>query len=933
MMNETGETIDRSLSESNSPSNRVRTRWSHGLIAFAVAACMLFSTMTAFVLVPGTGSAEDEWVQIRVGTVLEPDDFNPFSMTTGISYTIAWMMYEMLYTTGPEMEPYPQLAQSYEKSENGTMWTYHLVEDSYWHDGEQVTAHDVAFTFNMILEYPDECALLGGYLKGFKYPVVALDDYTVQVSLEEPKATMLALTVPILPEHLWADVVAADEIKTVDLWDEDFFPGGPVGSGPMELVEYSKTSGFIRLYAHDPYHRLPGIEVDSINVDEILFVIYTNEAAMTTALQAGELDIVDGVPESLWDMILDEPGIDGQAPAALDLTEFGFNCASKELRESEDENGHPNFPKAATNLETTNLSVRQAVTMATNKTMIVDEILRNLAQEADSLIPTATPFWHYYVPEEEKFPFDLDAANELLDQWYSRDDDGDGIRENNTSGAELEFEFYYIRNTQRDELTATKMAEWCEEIGVQMNLNGVAEGTLYNMWFNLEYDCFIWNWQPDVDPAFLLSVLTTDEIPVDSSDITAWSDAFYSNPVYDQLYEDQLTAMDIYDRQAIVHEMQRIAYRDCPYICLWYPSSLVAYRTDDFMNFPDMERYSGSTPDSIWFYFEVEPYVEGANQPPYDVDAGEDVDLYVGDDYTFTGSAKDLESDDSELNWTWTINEEGIEMTLYGKSVTYLFEEVGVAYVTLTVRDPEGLSASDMMEVTVNEIPEEGVGWLRGYVVDADDVPIAEATVNIVGSESHDDTGPLGFYNMTVVPGTYDIEVSADGYASETASATITKDNVTWLNLTLDATAGSVSGFVYDSGTGEPIANALVELFLADEVNASYSKKTALNGSFTMPIVEAGTYTLIVTKSGYETNDTVEITVAAGDAKTVDVNMAPVDDEGSSSLAVMAGAAIALIAALVAAMLLMRRKKGGGSPAEEEAPPYDEPAEPEEPTS
>lgn len=902
-----------------------------GFAAFAVAACMLLSAFAAVLVVPsGVEAVQDEPVQIRVGTVLEPDDFNPFSMTTGISYTVAWMMYEMLYTTGPEREPYPQLAESYESSEDGLVWTYYLVQNSTWHDGWQVTAHDVAFTFNMILEYPDETALLGGYLKGFVYPVVALDDYTVEITLDAPKATMLAINVPILPEHLWTDVVADGEIETVDLWDPDYFPEGPVGSGPVKLLEYSKTSGFIRLGKHEGYHRLPGLETNTINVDEILYVIYTNEAAMTTALESGELDVVDGVPEGLWNTILSDPDIDGQAPAALDLTEFGFNCASKELRESTDENGKPNFQRAATNLETTNRSVRQAVAMATDKTMIIDEILRNLAQEADSLIPTATPFWHYYVPEEEKFEFNIEAANQLLDDsGYGQFDGSDfgfaGIRENETSGAKLEFEFYYIRNTQRDELTATKMTEWCEEIGIKMNMHGVSEGTLYNMWFNLEYDVFIWNWQPDVDPAFLLSVLTTGEIPVDSNDITAWSDCYYSNPVYDELYDAQLKAMDIYERQAIVHEMQRIAYIDCPYICLWYPSSLVAYRTDTFMNYPDMERYSGSTPDTMWFYFKIKPYVEGANTPPYDVNAGEDVTLYVGDEYTFIGSAKDLESEDADLNWTWEIVEDGIETTLYGKSVTHLFDTVCIADVTLSVSDPEGESDSDSVQVTVLELPEAGIGWLVGYVNSTDGTPIDGAVVDVVGSQAQDNTNSVGFYNITLEPGTYDIEASAEGYSYDTGNAIVVKDNHTWLNFTLEATAGSVSGFVYDSDTGDPIANALVQLFLQDEVNASYSKKTALNGSFTMASVNAGDYNVVVSKTGYETNDTADITIVIGDTVSLEVRLMAVSEGGTSdTAAIAAGAAIIVIAAIAAAALLMRRKKGPETGSDVDAPPPDE---------
>jgi peptide/nickel transport system substrate-binding protein len=901
----------------------------HGFATFVIAACMLLSSATALLVAsPTAAAAEDEYVQIRVGTILEPDDFNPFSMTTGISYTVAWMMYEMLYTSGPEREPYPQLAQSYEANEDGTVWTYHLVEDSYFHDGIQVTAHDVAFTFNMILENEDDCALLGGYLKGFQ-DVTAVDDFTVQITLDAAKATMLAITVPILPEHRWSAVVEDDKIKTVDLWDPDYFPDGPVGSGPMILSEYSKTSGFIKLLKHEQYHRLPGMEVDTINVDEILFVIYRNEAAMTTALQTGDIDVVDGVPELLWETLLEDPVIEGQAPAALDLTEVGFNCASKELRESTDDKGHDNFPRAASNLETTNLSVRQAITMATNRTQIVTEILQGLGQEADSLIPTATPFWHYYVPEEEKWPFDIDAANALLDQWYDRDDDDDGIRENNTSGAELEFEFYYISATARDELSAFKIADWCEDIGVQLNLHGVAEGTLYNMWFNLEYDMFIWNWQPDVDPSFLLSVLTTDEIPENCNDITAWSDCYYSNPEYDQLYEDQLLAMDPFDRQTIVHEMQQIAYRDCPYIMLWYPCSLVAYRTDEFMDFPDMERYGGSTPDTIWFYFEVKPYVEGANTPPYDVDAGDDEEVYVGDELTFSGSAEDLDNSLSELNWTWLFVDSEGEETLYGQTVSYTFDIVGVVQVTLSVSDPEGLSSSDSMEITVLELPEDEVGRLRGYVKDDAGTPIVGATVSIIGSTTTDrKTDETGFFNATVIAGSYEVNATAKGYSKENDSAVVTVGNITWLNFTLVMISGSVAGHVLDSVTADPVSGALVKLFLPDALNYSYAKKTDAAGAFQIESVDVGIYEVVVTATGFETNDTESVNVTAGAAVNLDILLVAIEEEsaGLDSTATAAIAVLAVIAAIVAATLLLRRRKGSepkddGSPGDEPPPP------------
>lgn len=79
----------------------------------------------------------------------------------------------------------------------------------------------------------------------------------------------------------------------------------------------------------------------------------------------------------------------------------------------------------------------------------------------------------------------------------------------------------------------------------------------------------------DVDPTSILKIMTTDQI-------MSWNDSFYSNPVYDDLFIQQSHEMDKNKRQAIIHEMQRIIYDDCPYIILAYGPELEAYRTDRF---------------------------------------------------------------------------------------------------------------------------------------------------------------------------------------------------------------------------------------------------------------------------------------------------------------------------------------------------------------
>ncbi|UCE80618.1 MAG: hypothetical protein JSV94_05545 [Methanobacteriota archaeon] len=653
----------------------------HGFASIAVAMCMLLSALTALVATAPSVEAEEPAIVYRIGVTEQPDSFNPFDMMAGTSWSVAHMMYEFLYAVGPKMDPYPQLAASHEYSDDYLTWTFHLVEDSYWHDGYPVTAHDVEFTFNMILDYPRECALMADYLENV-VKVTATDEYTVRIELEAPKANMLGLIIPILPEHRWTKVRDGDVgINRVDMFDQEYFPDGPVGSGPFILNEYSQAQGYISLLAQKPYHRLPDIEVDSVNIDELQFIIYKNANAMVTDLEIGNIDAVGGVPTLSWDTLMANPDIEGQTPATHILEEFGFNCAPPEWRESVNETtGERNFPDASTNYETCNVKVRQAMAMATDIPYIADEIHLGRAQEAYAIIPPATPFWHYAVPEEDKWHnYGIEGANALLDESGYGEFDNDGVRMNETNGARLEFEFYYIRSILMDELTAQKMQEWWKQIGVKVNLHAAAEGILYNLEFEMEYDMFIWSWWPDVDPTWFLSVLTTGQIPLDNSDNTKWSDAFYTNPYYDQLWLEQQQTMDIFERQAIVHEMQQIVYRDCPYICLVYPAGLIAYRTDNWENVPDMEISSGITPSSFWYYFEIEP----KGVPAFDIGLAPSYEVQRGQNTPFSVMIHDSDGDPLEVTWTFGDGSDEVSQTFTTGTDTSFEASVTHSYDTL----------------------------------------------------------------------------------------------------------------------------------------------------------------------------------------------------------------------------------------------------------
>jgi peptide/nickel transport system substrate-binding protein len=240
---------------------------------------------------------------MNIGVTQKPDSFNPFAMTLSISYQINFLLYDTLNSVEPDLTPGPQMATSWESNDDGTIWTYHIVEGATWHDDVPLTANDVNFTFNLIKDNPDECALFGNYLQGFT-EIVALDDYTIRITTDQPKATMLSLMVPILPEHLWG-AVPVDKLSDVDPWDTEYFEDGPVGSGPLILDYYDQTRGEISMLKWARYY------IDVVNVDEALYLIFSFEDAMMTALYAGDIDIASGVPARVWNTTLAKDDIEG----------------------------------------------------------------------------------------------------------------------------------------------------------------------------------------------------------------------------------------------------------------------------------------------------------------------------------------------------------------------------------------------------------------------------------------------------------------------------------------------------------------------------------------------------------------------------------------------------------------------------------------------
>jgi peptide/nickel transport system substrate-binding protein len=495
----------------------------------------------------------DEEVVVRFGTTNSLDSLNPFKAVEVPSYEVINMQYNLLVEFSQEdLSPVPGIAESWETSEDGLTWTYHLNPDATWSDGEPVTSEDVKYTYERIQE--EEQGTYIDYVRQIDR-IETPDDQTVVLHTKKPSVQMLSIWVPILPKHIWEDV-PADESKT--------FKNEPaIGSGPFQAQEWRRGQ-FVRLVKNPHYFR------SEPAVDEIVVQFYDNPDTMVQALKQGEVDFIDSIPTRLFQSLEGEPQIETLSSSDAGFTELGFNLYEpnpqviEEFDAPETSTGHPAL---------LDVRVRQAINWAIDEQELTDSVLLGEGQVGSTLVPPPLAKYHLELEESEVMGFDIARAQELLAEAGWEDTDGNGFVDKDGEDLELRL---YVRSESTDTIkVGTFISDWLEQAGIRVNTKAVSDNTLTDDIYAADYDMFIWGWGSDPDPDFILSVLTCGQFMF-------WSDTFWCNEEYSRLYEEQKTQLDLDERAETIHEMQRIAYEESPYVIFFYDNALEAYRTDTF---------------------------------------------------------------------------------------------------------------------------------------------------------------------------------------------------------------------------------------------------------------------------------------------------------------------------------------------------------------
>jgi peptide/nickel transport system substrate-binding protein len=523
-------------------------------ISAAAVLMALISLLTGATSAGAQGSSgEDEKLVFRVGSSNDIDGFNPFKIVEIPSYEVMGLTYDYLVNFSPkDSSPAPGLADSWETSDDGLTWTFHLNKDAKWHDGKPVTSEDVAYTFRRILK--EKQGLYIDYVRQID-KIETPDKHTVVFKTKDPSVQMLSMLVYILPKHIWEDV-PAEETKT--------FKNEPaIGSGPFQAVEW-KEGQSVRLEANPDYFR------GAPHIDEIIFQLYDNDDTMVQALKNGEVDYIAWFPINLFKSLENQEGIETNSAPDPGTTHLGFNLYEPTPEAIEEFDA----PKTSTgNPALLDPLVREAINWSIDEEELTQKILQGEGIPGSTLVPPALARYHLKLDESEIQGFDIERSKELLEQAGWRDTNDNGTVDKD--GEELELRLF-VRSESKDSVTAGQFIEdWFEDAGIGLETKAISDTALTDAIYAADYDMFIWGWGSDPDPDFILSVLTCDQL-------MGWSDTFWCNEDYSRMYQEQKEQLDLDERAATIKEMQRIAYEENPYVIFYYDNQTEAWRTDKF---------------------------------------------------------------------------------------------------------------------------------------------------------------------------------------------------------------------------------------------------------------------------------------------------------------------------------------------------------------
>ncbi|MGZ8514585.1 MAG: ABC transporter substrate-binding protein [Candidatus Limnocylindrales bacterium] len=513
-------------------------------------------------------------VVLRVGTTQDFDASNPYQTALVSGYEAFQLTYNLLVDFGPNLEPVPGFADSWERAPDKV--TFHIRTGMKWSDGQPATSADACFSWQLAVDAIKDDSNIGlGYLDpnlkdAGVTKVECPDDQTLIAYTTDQSDRIFQVYLPIIPQHIWGKY----DYKTIA---DQKFDAPLVGTGPYTLAEW-KTGQFMRFVRNPNYWGTQGF------ADEVVIQIFSSVDTMVQALKSGDLDYAHDVNADQLKALKNETDITTVVGSANGWTQLAFNTYGTGTGKTIKGGG----PSTQALLDP---AFRDALGYAVDHQALVDKVLGGFGDVGNTIVPPVLGQWH--VEPDNPRTFDIGLAKQKLDAaGYKLDANGNRL---DKDGKPITLRMYMPDSSDTYPKSAQFIKDWYGQLGVKVQTKVLDSATLTDLLLPPEaggsgnlakYDIELWGWSGNPDPNALLQIFRCDEIG-------NTSDSNYCNPAYDKLY-DQESKLSGDARKTILAQIQNLIYDQAPYDVLYYDANLDAYRTDRFAGWQNMP--SNGTP-------------------------------------------------------------------------------------------------------------------------------------------------------------------------------------------------------------------------------------------------------------------------------------------------------------------------------------------------
>ena len=457
---------------------RITAALTAAVMAVSLAACSNNADPVGESSQPSQTDTESQAVHLNLA---ESWDFQYFytiitpEVSSSSGYDITYYLtsfYDTLFEYNTDGEVVGVLAEDWAMSEDGKTYTFQIKQGVKFSDGSDLTAEDVA---KSILAVPVNLGQYNGSygrLSTIIEDAVVVDEYTVELHLTQPYYNTLRELCLANP----FGIVSSEQFNE-DLTAKDTFRTATYGTGPYMYA--GDNDGQTWNFGRNPNYWGEAPDVDSFSIKYI-----PDNDAKILAMQNGEVDFLSGIKnisaESFEQMEQTE-GFQAQADEkSLQTYYVGYNLSD------------PIFGDQ---------TVREAISSAVDKDAIVESIYGGLYDKADTFFSRSLP---YCDVEQTVYNFDLDHANQILDEAGYTDTDGDGIREKD--GVKLSASFMYQTGSASDDNLVVYICDQASKIGIELTPQSAQMMHWYAMVQSGEYGLTIFKTQGGYyDPASVVT--------------------------------------------------------------------------------------------------------------------------------------------------------------------------------------------------------------------------------------------------------------------------------------------------------------------------------------------------------------------------------------------------------------------------------------------